>query len=65
MQREPRREFYVRTLDSPSTTSATTYHTEFKRTGDSLGGTIYINDDRQSGTDIPNSTITLIEIDGT
>ena len=52
-------------LDSPSTTSATTYHTEFKRTGDSLGGTIYINDDRQSGTDIPNSTITLIEIDGT
>ena len=52
-------------LDSRSTTSATTYHTEFKRTGDSLGGTIYINDDRQSGTDIPNSTITLIEIDGT
>ena len=52
-------------LDSPSTTSATTYHTEFKRTGDSLGGTIYINDDRQNATDIPNSTITLLEIDGT
>ena len=52
-------------LDSPSTTSATTYHTEFKRLGDSLAGTVYINDDRYSGTQLPNSTITLIEIDGT
>ena len=52
-------------LDSPSTTSATTYHTEFKRLGDSLAGTVYINDDRYSTTQIPNSTITLIEIDGT
>ena len=52
-------------LDSPSTTNATTYHTEFKRLGDSLAGTVYINDDRYSGTQLPNSTITLIEIDGT
>ena len=52
-------------LDSPSTTSATTYHTEFKRLGDSLAGTVFINDNRYSTTQLPNSTITLIEIDGT
>ena len=52
-------------LDSPSTTSATTYHTEYKRLGDSLAGTVFINDNRYSTTQLPNSTITLIEIDGT
>ena len=57
--------FMFQHLDSPSTTSSTTYHTEFKRLGDSLAGTVYINDDRYSTTQIPNSTITLIEIDGT
>ena len=51
-------QFMFQHLDSPSTTSATTYHTEYKKVG--LGGTIFINDDRYATA---TSTMTLIELD--
>ena len=49
---------FLQQLDSPSTTSASTYKLQFFRTDQS--GTLTVN--RNDGSDIARSVITLIEV---